>query len=78
MSPYEEKIIEEIIEMIENNINIYYNESETNFIELRKLCRDKYDEIEEKISHQKLASLVQEVLNELKNVKHLYDYRSLE
>ncbi len=78
MSPYEEKIIEEILEMIETNIKIYYNESMSNFIELRELSRGKYDEINEQISHQKLVSLVQEVLHELMECKHLYDFRILE
>lgn len=78
MSPYEEKIIGEILEMIETNIRIYYNNSVANFIELRELCKSKYDEVNEQISHQKLASLVQEVLYELMKCKYLYDFRSLE
>lgn len=78
MSPYEEKIIKEILEMIETNINIYYNESEDNFIGLRELCKDKYDEEIEEIDQQKLVCLVQETLYELIKCRYLYDFRAID
>lgn len=75
MKEHEEKIINEILKMIKDNIIIYYNEDKANFIQLREMCKNKNDK---EIDQQKLVCLVQEVLYELMKCRYLYDFRSLE
>lgn len=78
MSPYQEKIIEDILLMIKDNLKIYYNSDENTLINFRKYTNDKYDEEYKSIPYEDLVFLCEESLAELVNYPFLYDFRSLE
>ncbi len=73
----DEKVIDEIIEMIRNNIEIYYRNNENYFYGLRNYCQ-RHNDKKEKISYNQLLFLVEEALAELINCEFLYDFRVLE
>ena len=78
MSPYQEKILEEILGMIRDNLKIYYNSDESTLINLREYCKDKYDEKYKSIPYKDLLFLCEEAIAELVNCPFLYDFRPLE
>ena len=78
MSPYQEKIVEEILIMTKDNLKIYYNSDEKTLLNLREYCKDKYDEKYKSIPYEDLLFLCEEALAELVNYPFLYDFRSLE
>lgn len=75
---YEEKLINEIIEMMKTNLLIYYNFDDNSCINLRNHCKDKYDTEYKSVSYQELLFFVEEALADLINCPFLYDFRPLE
>lgn len=75
---YYEKVIEEIVEMIRDNIFVYLTWSDETFINLRKYCNENYDSEYQNLNYNKLSLFTNEVLGELIRFKHLYDLRTLE
>lgn len=74
---YDEKVIDEMVEMIRNNIELYYRNSKNYFCGLRNYCQRNNDK-ENKISYNQLLFLVEEALAELINCEFLYDFRTME
>lgn len=77
-SPCQDKIIDEIVEMIRANIIIYCNNSDQYFLSLKKYCKENYDKKYKSISYSKLLFYVEEALAELINCPYLYDCRDLD
>lgn len=76
---FQEKVINEITEMIGNNIKLYLNLSDEYFNRLRNFCKKNYNKgTYVPTSYNTLLLLTEEVLSELFNCYHLYDLRSLE
>lgn len=70
-----EKIIKEIVEMIKNNIEVYYRNSSRGLKKLREYCRKKgKGEVIESIE---LKEMTKEVIEDLKK-RYLYDFRDIE
>ncbi len=74
---YHEKVIDEIVEMIRNNIVLYYNNSTEYFCGLRDFCK-RNDNNKQSLNYNQLLFLVEEALAELINCTYLYDFRILE
>lgn len=76
--PYYEKIIDEVLEMIKDNIHTYYNYNDNMFPDIKEYCKDKYHKRYELLPYNKLLFFTEEVLADLINCPHLYDFRELE
>ncbi len=74
---YHEQVIDEIVEMIRNNIELYYNNSTEYFGGLRDFCKSN-DNNKRNLNYNQLLFLVEEALSELINCTYLYDFRTLE
>lgn len=75
---FEENVINEIVDCIRDNINVYMRFSDEYFTKIKKYCNDNYNKDYKSIPYGELILFTEEVLYELFNCYHLYDLRSLE
>lgn len=75
---YYEIAIDAILEMIKNNIIIYYTNSDSLFPTLREYCKSNSEDKGKNIEYYILANFTKEVMRELLSCKHLYDFRALD
>lgn len=75
---YNEELINEIINMIKTNINIYYNANDEYFPKLKENCKENINNKYKPLPYNELLYYVEEVLADLINTPYLYDFRSLE
>ena len=71
-------IIDQIIEMIDTNVRIYFNNSDKYFKEIKKYCNENIDKEYEQLDQRLLSYFTMIVLLELSDCPFLYDYRALE
>ena len=71
-------LIKQIVEMIDTNIKIYFNNSDDYFIELRNYCIENEDKKYEEIDQRLLLAFTEFALIDLINCPFLYDFRALE
>ena len=76
--PYYEKVIDEVLEMIKDNIHIYYNYNNIMFPDIKEYCKDKYHKKYEILPYNQLLFFTEEVLADLINCPYLYDFRELD
>ena len=76
--PYYEKIVDEVLGMIKDNIHTYYNFNEDSFPNIKDYCKDKYHTRYKKLSYNQLLFFTEEILVDLINCPYLYDFRELE
>lgn len=75
---YYECLIDEIVSMIKNNILLLYRNDDNAFINMKKYCEDKNNEIYKSIDQLQLVWFVDEVLAELISQDWYYDFRDIE
>lgn len=73
-----EKIIKLVVEMIETNIHIYYNNRPEDFKEIRKYCEENEENSCIEVSQNQLQDFTKEILYGLMTCDYLYDFRPLE
>ena len=75
---YHEKLIDEMVQMIRDNLIILYNHDKDSLISVKKYCKDKLDEEYKPLHYEELVYLVDESLADLINTPFFYDFRPLE
>ena len=75
---YQEKIIDEMLEMLRTNLIIQYNYNEDALINLRKYCKENETDEYSLLPYYQLLSFVEEALADLICCDYLYDFRSIE
>lgn len=73
-----EKVIDLVMEMLRDNINIYYNNKPDRFLQIREYCKNNEDTTNLEVDQYQLGCFTQEVLFELLTCEYLYDFRALE
>lgn len=77
MKSYHEKVIDEIIEMIKNNLLLLYNYQDDTLITIRGYClKHNYDKYKP-LRTLDLIWFTDEALSELINTDFLYDLRDI-
>ena len=65
----------QILKLIKDNIEVYSFDNDKCFKELKKYCRDNCEKYDGKLlSYDLLVKFTREVMIDLLNVEHLYDY----
>ena len=75
---YYEKVIDEIILLLKNNLILFYNYNDQALLELKKYCQDKAHKRYKPIYYSDLVFFTEEALNELINCDYFYDFRDIE
>lgn len=75
---YYEKVIDEIIEMIKDNLILQYNYNDSSLLSLKDYCKDKVRKRYKQLSYNWLVFFTEEALAELSNSDYLYDFRDLD
>ena len=73
-----EKIIEEIVKIIEDNLILIYNYKENSLREIRKCCGENKGKKYKSISNEQIMKYTMEAIKEIENQKFLYDFREIE
>ena len=75
---YYEKIIDEIVEMIKDNLVILYNFQDETLITMREYCKKYVHKRYKKLPYNLLISFTEEAMGDLINAPYMYDLRELE
>lgn len=78
MKTYHEKIFDEIIQVIKDNLELLYNYDDNALINIREYCYRNNQKKYKPLTFNQLIYFTEEVLAELVNTPHLYDFRPLE
>ena len=75
---YYEKVIDEIISLLKDNLIVLYNYNDQALLELKKFCEDKAHKRYKLLYYNDLVFFAEEALNELINCDYFYDFRDIE
>ena len=75
---YYEKVIDEIISLLKDNLIVLYNYNDQALLELKKFCEDKANKRYKSLYYTDLVFFAEEALNELINCDYFYDFRDIE
>ena len=78
MKTYHEKLFDEIIQTIKDNLELLYNYNDDALINIRKYCNKNNHQRYKPLSYNELIYYIGEAMAELINTPYLYDFRSLE
>ena len=78
MKTYHEKLFDEIIQIIKDNLELLYNYDEDALINIRKYCHKNYKMKYKPLTNNELIYFTEEAIAELVNTPYLFDLRSLE
>lgn len=73
-----EKVIDEIIGIVKDNLILKYNYDETSLPSIREYCKKISHKRYELLPNEILINFTEEALEELINCSFLYDFRPLE
>lgn len=75
---YHEKVIDEIIGIIKDNLILKYNYDDNSLPNLKEYCKKRSNKRYQLLSNDLLIYFTEESLSELINCDFLYDFRPLE
>ena len=78
MKTYHEKIFDEIIQVIKDNLELMYNYDDDALPNIRKHCNKNNHRKYKPLTYNELIYFTEEVIAEIVNAPYLYDFRSLE
>lgn len=78
MKEYYEKVIDEILTMIKDNLILQYNYNDDALIDIRQYCHNKENSKYKRLDYYTLLFFVEEALAELINCIYLFDLREME
>lgn len=78
MKCYHEKVIDEILQILKDNLILLYNYKEDSLINIRKFCFKKAHSRYKSLDYNMLIYFVEEALADLINTDFLYDFRDIE
>ena len=78
MKTYHEKIFDEIIQIIKDNLELLYNYDEDSLINIRRYCKENNHRKYKSLTYNELICFMEEAIAELVNAPYIYDFRPLE
>ena len=75
---YYEKVIDEIILLLKDNLILLYNYNDQALLELKKFCQDKAHKRYKPLCYSDLVFFAEKALNELINCDYFYDFRDMD
>ena len=78
MKAYHEKIFDEIIQIIKDNLELLYNYNDEALLNIRKYSNQNAHQRYKELSYNNLIHFTEEAIAEIINAPYLYDFRSLE
>ena len=75
---YYEKVIDEIILLLKDNLILLYNYNNQALLELKKYCQDKAHKRYKPMHYRDLVFFAEEALSELINCDYFYDFRDID
>lgn len=78
MKAYHEKVFEEIVELIKNNLELLYNYNDNSLVNIRKYCHKNNHHWYKPVPYNELICFTEEALIEIRKAPYLYDFRNLE
>ena len=78
MKTYHEKLFDEIIQIIKDNLELLYNYNDDALINIRKYCNKNNHQRYKPLTYNELIYYTEEAIAVLINAPNLYDFRSLE
>lgn len=78
MKAYHEKVLEEIVQAIKDNLELLYNYDEEALINIREYCHQNNYNKYKPLTYNKLVDFTEEAIAEIINIPYLFDFRSLE
>ena len=75
---YYEKVIDEIILLLKDNLILLYNFNDQALLELKKFCQDKAHKRYKPMHYRDLVFFAEEALSELINCDYFYDFRDID
>ena len=75
---YHEKVIDEILQLIKDNLVLLYNFNDDALLNIRKYCNKHLNTRYKSLSYQELIYFADEALAELINCPEWYDFRALD
>ena len=75
---YYEKVIDEILSMLKNNLIVLYNYNDESLLNLKKYCENKAHRKYKNLEYNDLVFFTEEALADLINCNYFYDFRDIE
>lgn len=75
---YYEKIIDEILKLLKDNLILLYNYNEDALLDIKKYCKDKIHKRYIPLQYDDLIYFTEIALAELSYCDNLYDFRDLD
>lgn len=78
MKTYHEKVFDEIVEIIKNNLELMYNFDDDALINIRNYCHNNAHHRYKPLEYNKLIFFTEETIAKIINAPYLYDFRLIE
>lgn len=78
MKMYHEKLFDEVIQVIKDNLELLYNYDDNALPNIRKYCNKNNHRKYNPLTYTQLIYFTEEAIAELINTPYLYDFRPLE
>ena len=75
---YYEKVIDEILSLLKNNLIVLYNYNDESLLNLKKYCENKRHKKYKNLEYDNLVFFAEEALAELINCDYFYDFRDID
>ena len=75
---YYEKVIDEIILLLKDNLILLYNYNDQALLDLKKFCQNKAHKRYKPLCYSDLVFFAEKALNELINCDYFYDFRDID
>ena len=75
---YYEKVIDEIIVLLKDNLIVLYNYNDQALLELKNFCQNKIHKRYKPLCYDDLVFFTKEALYELINCNYFYDFRDMD
>lgn len=78
MKAYQEKIFDEIIQTIKDNLELLYNYDDDSLINIKEYCKKNNHRKYKPLTYNELIYFTEEAIAEIVNAPYIYDFRPLE
>lgn len=78
MKTYHEKIFDEIMQIIKDNLELLYNYDDNSLTNIRNYCHKNNHHRYKSLTYNQLINFTEEAIVEITNTPYLYDFRPLE
>ena len=75
---WHEKIIDEIVKLIKDNLILIYNYDDYSLTKIRKCCLENYTKRYKPRPYKELVEYTKEAIKEIEKQEHMYDFRDIE